>query len=112
MNIHKLPFTLGWDLSGIVQKLGKDVNNFKIGDEVYSRPALERDGTCAEFIAVKADELAFKPKTISHREAASVPLAGITAWETLITAGNISKGQKSFSTCCFRRCRLLCSAIS
>lgn len=94
MNLHKLPLTLGWDLSGTIQKTGIAVTDFKIGDEVYSRPALDRDGSYAEYIAVKAIEVAQKPKTITHLEAASIPLVGITAWEMLLTTAHIEKGQK------------------
>jgi NADPH:quinone reductase-like Zn-dependent oxidoreductase len=94
MNIHTLPLTLGWDVSGVVEKTGGNVKQFKIGDEVYTRPALERDGSYAEHIVVKAKEVAFKPKSITHVEAASLPLAGITAWEVLINTAQIKAGQK------------------
>jgi NADPH:quinone reductase-like Zn-dependent oxidoreductase len=94
MNLHTLPLTLGWDVSGTIEKAGSAVNNFQIGDEVYSRPAIERNGSYAEFIVEKANEVARKPKTMTHLEAASIPLAGITAWETLVTTAHIAKGQK------------------
>jgi NADPH:quinone reductase-like Zn-dependent oxidoreductase len=94
MKVHTLPLTLGWDVSGVVEKTGGNVKQFKIGDEVYSRPALERDGSYAEYIAVNANDVAFKPKSITHAEAASLPLAGITAWEVLIKTAEIKAGQK------------------
>ncbi len=94
MNLHNLPLTLGWDVSGTIEKTGSNVTEFNIGDEVYSRPAIERDGSYAEFIAVKAAEVTRKPKTMTHLEAASIPLAGITAWETLVTTAHIEKGQR------------------
>lgn len=91
---HHLPLTLGWDVAGIVEKTGSNVQGFKVGDEVFSRPNIARNGTYAEYIAVKADEVAIKPKTISFSEAASLPLAGITAWEALFDAANLQAGQK------------------
>lgn len=94
MNLHKLPLTLGWDVAGIIEKTGDDVTEFKIADEVYSRPSIERDGTYAEYIVVKAKEVAFKPKSITFLESATIPLAGITAWEVLVTTANIQAGQR------------------
>jgi len=94
MNLHKLPLTLGWDCAGTVERIGTAVTNFKIGDEVYCRPATERDGAYAEFIAVRANEVALKPRTITFEEAAAIPLAGITAWEALINRAHIHKDQR------------------
>lgn len=91
---YAMPLTLGWDVSGVVESVGADVTRFKVGDAVYSRPDIKRNGTYAEYVVIREDELAFKPQTISHAEAASLPLAGITAWEVLITAANVVAGQK------------------
>jgi len=90
---YEFPLTLGWDLSGIVEKTGKNVTSLNIGDSVYSRPELTRNGAYAEYIAVKYNEVAIKPATVSFAEAASLPLAGITAWEAVINSGEIKKGQ-------------------
>ncbi len=94
MIAYEMPLTLGWDVSGVVESVGADVTRFKVGDAVYSRPDIKRNGTYAEYVIVREDELAFKPQTISHAEAASLPLTGITAWEVLITTANVSAGQK------------------
>lgn len=91
---YELPLILGWDVSGVIEAVGANVTRFKPGDEVYSRPALERNGAYAEYVAVKADEVAFKPKSIDHIQAAAVPLAGITAWHSLFEAGQLSAGQR------------------
>jgi NADPH:quinone reductase-like Zn-dependent oxidoreductase len=91
---HRLPLTLGWDLSGVVQAVGSDVQDWQPGDAVFSRPDLARDGSYAEFIAVRALECARKPRTISHVEAASLPLAGITAWEAMVTTARVQAGQR------------------
>lgn len=91
---HPLPLTLGWDVSGVVEAVGSSVSRFKVGDAVYSRPDIKRNGTYAEYVAIRGDEIAHKPRTISHVEAASLPLAGITAWEALFTAGCLAPKQK------------------
>lgn len=93
-NLHQLPLTLGWDVSGVVDKIGSKAHKFKIGDEVYSRPSIDRNGSYAEYIAVRETEVALKPKTITHEEAASIPLVGLTVWESLVTTANIQAGQK------------------
>jgi NADPH:quinone reductase-like Zn-dependent oxidoreductase len=91
---YNMPFIPGWDVSGTVQGLGSRVSAFKVGDEVYSRPDIARDGTYAEYVAVRENEVALKPKTISHLEAGSLPLAGITAWEAMVTVGKVAAGQR------------------
>ncbi len=91
---YQLPLTLGWDVSGIIEAVGADVAKFQVGDAVYSRPDLNRDGTYAEYVVIREQEIAHKPKTISHVEAACLPLAGITAWDALFTAAQLKAGQK------------------
>jgi NADPH:quinone reductase-like Zn-dependent oxidoreductase len=91
---HTLPLTLGWDVSGVVTEVGSQVSQFQVGDEVYSRPNIERDGAYAEFIAVKASEVALKPKSIDHLQAAAVPLVALTAWQSLFDVAQLSAGQR------------------
>lgn len=91
---YDMPLTLGWDVSGIVESVGADVTTFTPGDAVYSRPDIRRNGTYAEYVAVRAREVALKPATISHVEAASLPLVSITAWEALITTAGMQPGQR------------------
>jgi 2-desacetyl-2-hydroxyethyl bacteriochlorophyllide A dehydrogenase len=88
------PFTMGFDVSGIVVEVGDQVSKFKKGDEVFSRPNGMQAGTIAEYAVIKADELAIKPANISHQQAASIPLVGLTAWQALVAKGNLQKGQK------------------
>ena len=90
---YVFPLTLGWDFSGVIEALGSEVSSFAVGDAVFSRPDVRRDGSYAEYIAVRAVELARKPKTISHVEAASIPLVGITAWESIVAVGALAAGQ-------------------
>ena len=98
----KFPIILGNDASGIVSEVGSAVTNVKVGDEVfgfldaYPRPSwtgFAKSGTYAELALTRADTLALKPRSISHREAASVPLAALTAYQILRRIG-IRAGDK------------------
>ncbi|MBV8349356.1 MAG: NADP-dependent oxidoreductase, partial [Mycolicibacterium sp.] len=87
------------DLSGTVERIGPSVVEFAVGDEVYARPDIARNGAYAEYIVVRAKELAKKPHTLDHIHAAAVPLAALTAWQALFEAPapyssiGLSKGQ-------------------
>ena len=91
---NPMPITLGWDMAGVVEDMGKDVKGFAKGDEVYARPDLNKDGTYAEYITVKANNVGFKPKSIGFNEAAAVPLAALTAWQGLFDHGKLQQGQR------------------
>jgi NADPH:quinone reductase-like Zn-dependent oxidoreductase len=91
---HTFPLVLGWDVSGVVEALGFGVARLKVGDEVFSRPDIARDGAYAEFIVIKESEVALKPKSIDHIHAAALPLAGLTGWQTLFDAGGLLASQR------------------
>ncbi len=91
---YRLPLILGNDLAGVVVRVGSRVQGFRPGDEVYARPPKDRIGTFAEFIAIKEEAVALKPKTLSMEEAASIPLVALTAWQALVEKGQLKKGQK------------------
>lgn len=93
---YKTPFTLGHDVAGVVTKVGRGVSKYKVGDEVYARPADPRIGTFAQFISINENDVAMKPKNISMDQAASIPLVGLTAWQALVEKANLQKGQKVF----------------
>jgi len=93
---YKLPIILGHDVAGIVTKVGKNVKQFNIGDEIYARVADFRMGTFAEYIAINESDVALKPNNLSMEEAASIPLVALTAWQTLVEKANLKKGQKVF----------------
>lgn len=93
---YKMPLVLGHDVAGIIVKTGAKVKNFKVGDEIYSRPSDFHIGTFAEFISIDEKDVALKPTNISMEEAASIPLVGLTAWQALIEQSNVQKGQKVF----------------
>ena len=81
------PSTSAYDVSGIVVEKGDDVSNFEIGDLVYSRVPQEQMGTIAEYVAVTSEAVSKKPGNISFEEAAGLPLAGLTALQSLEFAG-------------------------
>lgn len=91
---YHLPVTLGWDAAGIVEAVGQQVQGFKVSDEVFTRPEISRDGTYADYLAVKADEAAHKPVNLDFGQAAALPLAGITAWQCLVDVGQVQPGQR------------------
>jgi NADPH:quinone reductase-like Zn-dependent oxidoreductase len=91
---HKFPLILGWDLSGVVEELGRGVSRFKIGDEVYSIPDPTRNGAYADYIVVREPELALKPNSLHHIRAATVPLAALTAWQSLFDTAQLQPGQR------------------
>jgi NADPH:quinone reductase-like Zn-dependent oxidoreductase len=93
---YRLPLILGHDLAGVVVKVGPQVRQFKLGDEVYARTDDFRIGTFAQFVPVKEASLALKPKGLTMEEAASIPLVGLTAWQALIEKSKLRKGQKVF----------------
>lgn len=91
------PFTVGWDISGVVEKLGPDTNGFAVGDEVLGMPFFPRQAAAyAELVAAPANELVLKPGAIDHVHAGALPLAGLTAWQALVGAGRIAPGQRVF----------------
>ncbi|MGE5488480.1 MAG: zinc-dependent alcohol dehydrogenase family protein [bacterium] len=82
----ELPAVLGYDVSGVVEKTGAGVTEFKEGDEVYYTPEIYGNsrGAYATHNLVRADIVALKPATLNHVEAAAVPLAGGTAWDAVV----------------------------
>lgn len=92
---HKFPIIPGWDMAGVIEKRGHAARRFDVGDEVYAyarRPEVKW-GTFAEYIVIPDSYLAKKPKNFSFEEAAAVPLAGLTAYQSLYRAGNLKEGQ-------------------
>src|ERR1700722_16558691 len=91
-----LPAVLGLDMAGTVEEVGRSVTAFSPGDEVYGMVGGVGglQGTLAHFIAVDADLLARKPKNLSMRQAAALPLSTITAWEGLVDRAKVHADQK------------------
>ncbi|NUP45749.1 MAG: NADP-dependent oxidoreductase [Catenulispora sp.] len=89
------PFVLGWDLSGVVEEVVPGVTRFEVGDEVFGMPFFPRaGGTHAEYVAVPSRQLARKPRALGHEQAAALPLAGLTAWQSLVDAADLQPGQR------------------
>lgn len=89
----QLPLTLGWDISGIVTESNSSL--FKAGDEVFGMVNFPGHGKAyAEYVAAPADQLAIKPASISHEEAAAATLAALTALQTLEYHAKVKAGQK------------------
>ena len=93
---HPLPAMLGLDMAGTVEDAGAGVSEFKAGDEVYGMVGGVGGlpGTLAEFVSVDPDLLAHKPKKLSMREAAAIPLSVITAWEGLVDRAKVRPGDR------------------
>lgn len=89
------PFILGWDVSGVVEAVVPGVNRFQVGDEVYGMPFFPRAGSAyAELVAVPSRQLARKPRALDHAHAAALPLAGLTAWQSLVEVARVEGGQR------------------
>ena len=87
------PFILGWDVSGVIEAVGAVVTRFAAGDKVYARADTSRNGSYADYMVVRAAEVAFAPDSIPLNFAAAIPLAGQTAWAGLFEHGNLRSGQ-------------------
>jgi NADPH:quinone reductase-like Zn-dependent oxidoreductase len=90
---YSLPFIPGWDFSGVVVAASPGLARLKVGDEVYSRPDIARNGAYAEYVVVRESEVALKPKSLDHIHAAAIPLAALTAWQALFDAAGLAAGQ-------------------
>lgn len=89
------PVVPGWDVSGVVVRPGAAVTEFSAGDEVigYVREDFLSRGTCAEYVAAPVRTLARKPRNLSFEEAAGLPLAGLTAYQVLVKALEVQRGE-------------------
>ena len=88
------PRIVGSDISGVVVEIGQEVTKFQPGDEVYTFLNPMTGGACSEYCAVPESAVAIKPKNITHAEAATVPIAGLTALQALRDLGEIQAGKK------------------
>lgn len=78
------PLILGWDVSGVIEEIGSAVTQFKVGDEVFGMINFPGHGNAyAEYVAAPENQIALKPKNISHEEAAAATLAALTAYQFL-----------------------------
>ncbi|UCG14643.1 MAG: NADP-dependent oxidoreductase [Deltaproteobacteria bacterium] len=92
---HEFPVILGWDAAGIVEKVGSQVSRFRQRDEIfaYCRKPVIQGGAYAEYIVLEEEHCALKPKNVSFEEAASIPLAALTAYQAVFDAAKLQSGE-------------------
>lgn len=92
---HQFPIIPGWDVAGKVEKLGPGCRRFKKGAAVYAyaRKPVIKDGCYAEYVVLPEKNVALMPKSMDFKQAATVPLAALTAWQSLFDAAGLEKGQ-------------------
>ncbi|HKU49864.1 MAG TPA: NADP-dependent oxidoreductase [Nitrososphaera sp.] len=91
----QFPSPLGMDFSGTVNRVGQVVSGFREGDEVYGQASISSGGSgaFAEMAIANAGNISTKPKSLSHQEAAGLPLVGVSAWQALVETIGLQKGQ-------------------
>lgn len=90
----RLPAIPGHEFSGVIESVPIGVRDLGPGDAVYGLADFPRHGAAAEYIAVRAANLALKPRTLDHVHSAALTLSGLTAWQALFTHGGLERGQR------------------
>jgi NADPH:quinone reductase-like Zn-dependent oxidoreductase len=89
------PFTIGWDVAGVVEAIGYGVTRFAAGDRVFGMPRFPREAAAyAEYVTSPSRQLARIPDGLSDVEAAALPLAGLTAWQALVETADVGRGTR------------------
>ena len=89
------PFTVGWDVAGVVEEVGRGVTRFEPGDRVFGMPRFPREAAAyAEYVTSPSRQLARTPEEIGDVEAAALPLAGLTAWQALVDTAGVGPGSR------------------
>lgn len=89
------PFTVGWDVAGVVEEAGAGVTRFAPGDRVFGMPRFPREAAAyAEFVTSPSRQLAAIPDGLGDVEAGALPLAGLTAWQALVETAGVGAGQR------------------
>ena len=89
------PFTVGWDVAGVVEELGRGVTRFAVGDRVFGMPRFPREAAAyAEYVTSPSRPLARIPDGLSDVEAAALPLGGLTAWQALVETAGVGPGSR------------------
>ncbi|MGW1073979.1 NADP-dependent oxidoreductase [Streptomyces sp. NPDC002537] len=90
-----VPFTLGFDVSGVVEAVGDGVTLYVPGDEVYGMPRFPHPaGAYADYVTAPARHFAPRPQGLDHVRAAALPLAALTAWQALVDTADVREGQR------------------
>lgn len=89
------PFTVGWDVAGVVEAVGVGVTRFEPGERVFGMPRFPREAAAyAEYVTSPSRQLARIPARVGDVEAAALPLAGLTAWQALVETAGLEPGQR------------------
>jgi NADPH:quinone reductase-like Zn-dependent oxidoreductase len=89
------PFTVGWDVAGVVEAVGGGVTRFAVGDRVFGMPRFPQEAAAyAEYVVSPSRQLARTPERLSDVEAAALPLAALTAWQALVETADVQPGQR------------------
>ncbi len=89
------PFTVGWDVAGVVEEIGYGVTRFSVGDRVFGMPRFPREAAAyAEYVTSPSRQLALIPDALDDVGAGAVPLAGLTAWQALVETADVQPGQR------------------
>ena len=92
-NGTQLPWHPGYDIAGVVERVGGKVTKFKMGDAVYAMINILKGGGYAEYAVARENDAALKPSTISFNEAAGAPSVALTAWQGIVDKANVRSGQ-------------------
>ena len=90
----KLPLGLGLDAAGVVEEVGSEVTDFKVGDRVYGVPTFPGGGGYTEYLAAKAGKFSLMPQNISFNEAGALPSCALIAWNGIVDLGKVQAGQR------------------
>jgi len=93
---YKLPATMGNELTGVIEKIGSSVKDFKTGDKIYTRLPLNKIGAFAEYVAVDHNAIALLPSNLDFSTGAAAPLTGLTAYQGLHEELNAEAGKTIF----------------
>jgi NADPH:quinone reductase-like Zn-dependent oxidoreductase len=89
------PFTVGWDVAGTVEEVGRGVTRFAPGDRVFGMPRFPKEAAAyAEYVTSPSRQLARIPDALSDVEAGALPLAALTAWQALVETAAVGRGQR------------------
>jgi NADPH:quinone reductase-like Zn-dependent oxidoreductase len=88
----RTPVIPSHEFSGVVAALGAGVTDLLVGEEVFGMVRFDRDGAAAEFVVAEATDVALKPAAVDHRQAATLPLSALTAWQALVEHGQLPSG--------------------
>ncbi len=92
-NGTQLPWHPGYDIAGVVEKVGGKVTKFKVGDPVYAMVNILKGGGYAEYALARETDAALRPATLNFVEAAGVPSVALTAWQAMVDKANVQSGQ-------------------